>query len=46
MRKVYLGGETFDANVTVTDPADKPVAVPLKLEILEKVTADGKSTNT
>ncbi len=43
VRKVYLGGETFDANVTVTDPAGQPVAVPLKLEILEKMTSTRQS---
>ena len=33
MRSVYLAGETFDASVAVTDPAGKPVAVSMKLEV-------------
>lgn len=35
IRDVYVTGETFDAVVNVRNPAGKPVATPLKLEILE-----------
>ena len=34
-RPVYIAGETFDATATVTDPAGKPIATDLKLEVLE-----------
>ena len=39
LRSVYIGGETFDATVAVNDPAGKPVATPLKLEIFEMIPA-------
>ena len=35
IRDVYVTGETFDAVVSVRDPAGKPVATDLKFEILE-----------
>ena len=34
-RRVYIAGETFDATATVIDPAGKPVATALKLEVLQ-----------
>eukprot|EP00913_Durusdinium_trenchii_P013388 g12569.t1 len=46
-RGVYITGETFDATVAVNDPAGKPVATELKLEVFELLlggdTRDGKS---
>ncbi len=39
LRKVYIGGETFDATLAVTDPAGKPVGTALKLEIFEMIPA-------
>ncbi|MCH8829238.1 MAG: tetratricopeptide repeat protein [Planctomycetes bacterium] len=38
-RSVYISGETFDAAVTVSDPAGKPVATNLKLEVFELLPA-------
>ncbi|MES2791987.1 MAG: tetratricopeptide repeat protein [Planctomycetota bacterium] len=35
IRNVYVTGETFDAVVSVTDPAGKPIGTDLKFEILE-----------
>lgn len=35
IRDVYVTGETFDATVSVRDPAGKPVAADLKFEVLE-----------
>ncbi|MCH7685793.1 MAG: tetratricopeptide repeat protein, partial [Planctomycetes bacterium] len=35
IRNVYIGGETFDVTVTVSDPAGEPVGTNLKLEVLE-----------
>lgn len=35
VRRVYIAGETFDASLAVKDPAGKPVAVPIKLEVFE-----------
>lgn len=34
-RRVYIAGETFDATATVIDPAGKPVATDLKIEVLQ-----------
>ena len=46
-RSVYITGETFDATVSVTDPAGKPVGTDLKMEVFELLiganTKDGKS---
>ncbi|MEO1999835.1 MAG: MG2 domain-containing protein, partial [Planctomycetaceae bacterium] len=39
LRNVYIAGETFDVTVNVSDPAGKPVATDLKLEVLERVAA-------
>ncbi|MBW3541344.1 MAG: outer membrane protein assembly factor BamD [Planctomycetes bacterium] len=33
LRDVYISGETFDATISVTDPAGEPVATELKLEV-------------
>lgn len=35
IRDVYVTGETFDAAVTIRDPAGKPVATGFQIEILE-----------
>ncbi|MDB5336303.1 MAG: hypothetical protein JWN70_1922 [Planctomycetaceae bacterium] len=35
IRDVYVTGETFDATISVRDPAGKPVATALNFEILE-----------
>lgn len=46
-RGVYITGETFDTTVRVTDPAGKPVATELKLEVFQLLLSgrsnDGKS---
>ena len=38
-RRVFISGETFDARVAVTDPAGKPLATNLKLEVFELLTS-------
>ena len=42
LRNVYIDGETFDATISVSDPAGKPVATDLKLEVLERTLVNGK----
>ena len=42
LRNVYIDGETFDATISVSDPAGKPVAMELSLEILERTVVNGK----
>jgi uncharacterized protein YfaS (alpha-2-macroglobulin family)/tetratricopeptide (TPR) repeat protein len=42
LRNVYVSGETFDTTLIVTDPAGKPVATNLKLEVFEQTVSNGK----
>lgn len=43
LRNVYIAGETFDASVSVTDPAGKPLGAELKIDVLEQTKTAGKT---
>lgn len=42
LRNVYIDGESFDATVSVSDPAGESVGTELKLEVLERTLVNGK----
>lgn len=42
LRNVYIDGETFDATVSVSDPAGESVGTDLKVEVLERTLVNGK----
>lgn len=38
LRPVYIAGETFDLSLNVSDPAGKPVAADLKVDVIQQFT--------
>lgn len=42
-RSVYINGETFDAGVSVFDPAGEPVQTKLSVEVFERTVVNGSS---
>lgn len=41
-RPVYVGGETFEVNVTTTDAEGKPIAESLTLDVVQQTTVEGR----
>jgi uncharacterized protein YfaS (alpha-2-macroglobulin family)/tetratricopeptide (TPR) repeat protein len=41
-RPVYVGGETFEVNVTTTDAEGKPIAESLTLNVVQQTTVEGR----
>lgn len=41
-RPVYVGGETFEVNVTTTDAEGKPIGQKLTLDVVQQTTVDGR----
>lgn len=41
-RPVYVGGETFEVNVTTTDAEGKPIAEKLTLDVVQQTTVEGR----